>query len=47
MISHSGATISKYFSRALDVVCLMAIDIIKPEDLEFKKVPKAILRDSR
>ena len=28
-------------------MCLIAIDIIKPEDLEFKEVPKEILRDSK
>ena len=44
---HSGETISRYFSQALDVVCITAIDIIKAEDPEFKEVPKEILRDSR
>ena len=44
---HSSETISRYFSQALDVVCLMAVDIIKTKDYEFKEVPKEILRDSR
>ena len=44
---HSGETINRYFRQALDIVYLIAIDIIKPEDPEFKEVPKEILRDSK
>ncbi|CAL8992366.1 unnamed protein product [Prunus brigantina] len=31
----------------LDVVCRMAMDVIKPMDREFSDIPQAILRDSR
>ncbi|KAL6272187.1 hypothetical protein ACE6H2_022879 [Prunus campanulata] len=44
---HSGETVSRYFGKLLDIVCLMAIDIIKPLDPEFKGVLEEILRDSR
>lgn len=36
---HSGETVSRYFAKLLDIVCLMAVDIIKPLDLEFKGIP--------
>ena len=44
---HSGETISRYFGITLDIICLMAKDIIKPSDPEFKDIPEKILRDSR
>ncbi|XP_021818574.1 uncharacterized protein LOC110760581 [Prunus avium] len=44
---HSGETVSRYFGKLLDIVCLMAVDIIKLLDPEFKGVPEKILRDSR
>ncbi|CAL9013961.1 unnamed protein product, partial [Prunus brigantina] len=44
---HSGETMSRYFGKLLDIVCLMAVDIIKPLDPEFKGVPEELLRDSR
>ncbi|KAK2646379.1 hypothetical protein Ddye_021574 [Dipteronia dyeriana] len=44
---HSGETMSRYFSQMLDIFCLLAIDIIKPMDPEFKDIPEEILRDSR
>jgi len=44
---HSGETVSRYFSYMLDVVCRMAMDVIKPMDREFSDIPQAILRDSR
>ncbi|XP_020419156.1 putative nuclease HARBI1 [Prunus persica] len=44
---HSGETVSRYFSYMLDVVCRMAMDVIKPMDREFSDIPQAILGDSR
>ncbi|CAL2265873.1 unnamed protein product [Prunus armeniaca] len=44
---HYGETVSRYFGKLLDIVCRMAVDIIKPLDPEFKGVPEEILRDSR
>ncbi|CAL8134875.1 unnamed protein product [Prunus armeniaca] len=44
---HSGETVSRYFGKLLDIICHMAVDIIKPLDPEFKGVPEEILRDSR
>ena len=35
---HSGKSVSRWFEIVLDVVCLMAIDIIKPSDPQFKEV---------
>lgn len=43
----SGETVSRYFSKVLDIVCLMAIDIIKPLDQKFKDIPDEISKDSR
>jgi len=31
-----GETVSRYFGKLLDIVCLMAVDIIKLLDPEFK-----------
>ncbi|KAB2595761.1 hypothetical protein D8674_031211 [Pyrus ussuriensis x Pyrus communis] len=44
---HSGETISRYFGVMLDIVCKMAIDIIKPMDSEFRGTPQEIRRDTR
>ncbi|CAN6565820.1 unnamed protein product [Malus baccata var. baccata] len=44
---HSGETISRYFGAMLDIVCKMAIDIIKPMDSEFRDIPQEIRRDTR
>ncbi|XP_070667296.1 uncharacterized protein [Malus domestica] len=44
---HSGETISRYFGAMLDIVCKMAIDIIKPMDSEFRGIPQEIRRDTR
>ncbi|CAN6697123.1 unnamed protein product [Malus baccata var. baccata] len=44
---HSGETISRYFGAMLDIVCKMAIDIIKPMDSEFRGIPQEIKRDTR
>ncbi|CAN6711241.1 unnamed protein product [Malus baccata var. baccata] len=44
---HSGETVSRYFGVMLDIVCNMAIDIIKPMDSEFRGIPQEIRRDTR
>ncbi|KAH9686249.1 DDE Tnp4 domain-containing protein [Citrus sinensis] len=44
---HSGETVSRYFGEALDAICRLSIDLIKPFDPEFKDIPEEILRDSR
>ncbi|RVX11459.1 L10-interacting MYB domain-containing protein [Vitis vinifera] len=44
---HSGESVSRWFEIVLDVVCLMAIDIIKPSDPQFKEVPDKIRNDDR
>ena len=44
---HSSESISRWFEILLDVVCLMAKDIIKPSDPQFKEVPNKIRNDGR
>ncbi|XP_026416764.1 uncharacterized protein LOC113312225 [Papaver somniferum] len=44
---HSGEALSRYFSMMLDVVCRLAVDIIKPADPTFRDTPKEISRDTR
>ncbi|XP_050117710.1 uncharacterized protein LOC126595469 [Malus sylvestris] len=44
---HSGEIVSRYFGVMLDIVCKMAIDIIKPMDSEFRGIPQEIRRDTR
>ncbi|KAL6291722.1 hypothetical protein ACE6H2_009232 [Prunus campanulata] len=44
---HSGETVSRYFSILLDVVCRLAVDVIKPLENAFNNTPKEILQDSR
>ncbi|WKA10933.1 hypothetical protein VitviT2T_028476 [Vitis vinifera] len=44
---HSGESVSRWFEIVLDVVCLMAVDIIKPSDPQFKEVPDKIRNDDR
>ncbi|CAN6716358.1 unnamed protein product [Malus baccata var. baccata] len=44
---HSSETVSRYFSQLLDIVCLMAVDVIKLLDPEFNGVSAKILSDSR
>ncbi|KAL6315542.1 hypothetical protein AAG906_000844 [Vitis piasezkii] len=44
---HSGESVSRWFEIVLDVVCLMAIDIIKPSDPQFKEVLDKIRNDDR
>ncbi|KAL6288700.1 hypothetical protein ACE6H2_006210 [Prunus campanulata] len=44
---HSGETVSRYFSILFDVVCRLAVDVIKPLENAFNNTPKEILQDSR
>ncbi|CAL8168076.1 unnamed protein product [Prunus armeniaca] len=44
---HSGETVSRYFGILLDVVCRLAVDVIKPLENAFNNTPKEILQDSR
>ncbi|RVW42723.1 hypothetical protein CK203_098617 [Vitis vinifera] len=44
---HSGESVSRWFEIVLDVVCLMAVDIIKPSDPQFKEVLDKIRNDDR
>jgi hypothetical protein len=32
---HFGETMSQYFNVVFKIICLLAVDIIKPEDYEF------------
>lgn len=43
----SGETVSRYFGEMLDIIYNMAVTLIKPQDPEFKNIPKEILSDSR
>ena len=36
-----------YFSKVLDAICLMSVDVLKPQDPELKDIPIQILNDSR
>jgi hypothetical protein len=44
---HSGETVSKYFNEVLSVTCLLAVEIIKPVDLDFFTTPREITIDPR
>ena len=37
---HSSETISRWFELMLDVVCEMAIDIVRPSNPHFNRIPK-------
>ena len=43
----SGETVSRYFGEMLDIVYSMAVKLIKPQDPEFRNIPKEIFSDSR
>ncbi|KAK2653355.1 hypothetical protein Ddye_013211 [Dipteronia dyeriana] len=43
---HYGKTVSRYFGQVFDVVCCMAMDIIKPQDSNFRDIPEEILTES-
>jgi len=36
---HSGKTISRYFNEVLRTICLLVVDVIKPNDPEFLNTP--------
>jgi len=44
---HSGKIVSRYFNEVLRMICLLAVDIIKPDDPEFLNTPQElqIIRD--
>ncbi|KAL8133475.1 hypothetical protein AgCh_008800 [Apium graveolens] len=44
---HSGETVSRVFHEVLHAVCLLARDLIKPDDPEFKEIPSHIRNDRR
>ncbi|CAL8154226.1 unnamed protein product [Prunus armeniaca] len=44
---HSGETMSRYFGILLDVVCRLAVDVIKLLENAYNNTPKEILQDSR
>ncbi len=44
---HSAWTVCTYFSKVLDAICLLSVDVLKPQDPEFKDIPIQILNDSR
>ncbi|KAL0561301.1 hypothetical protein IC582_001723 [Cucumis melo] len=44
---HSGETVSRWFNIVLDVICHMAIDVIKPTDPQFKTTSDKIKQDTR
>lgn len=44
---HSGETVSRWFSLVLDAVCHLAVDIIKPSDMQFRATPSKIRNDDR
>ncbi|KAL5541986.1 hypothetical protein UlMin_009696 [Ulmus minor] len=44
---HYAWTVCTYFSKILDAICLMSVDVLKPQDPEFKNIPIQILNDSR
>ncbi|KAL5573589.1 hypothetical protein UlMin_023186 [Ulmus minor] len=44
---HSAWTTCTYFSKVLNAICLMSVDVLKSQDPEFKDIPIQILNDSR
>ena len=44
---HSGETVSRCFREVLSAVLLLAKEVIKPTDPEFKKTPSKIQNDAR
>ncbi|KAK2653353.1 hypothetical protein Ddye_013209 [Dipteronia dyeriana] len=43
---HYGEKVSRYVGQVLDIVCCMAMDIIKPQDFNFRDIPEEILTES-
>jgi hypothetical protein len=44
---HSGETVSRNFNEVLKTICLLAVDIIKPQDSEFLNTPREIAMNPR
>ena len=44
---HSGETISRYFNEVLRTICLLVVDVIKPNDPEFLNTPQEIANNLR
>ena len=44
---HSGETVSQNFNEVLKTICLLAVDIIKPQDSEFLNTPREISMNPR
>jgi hypothetical protein len=44
---HSGETVSRCIKEVLAAVCLFAIDVIKPKDLNFTSTPREIAMNPR
>jgi hypothetical protein len=44
---YSGEIVSRYFNEVLGSVCLLAVEIIKPVDLEFLTTPRKITMNPR
>jgi hypothetical protein len=44
---HFGETMSQYFNVVFKTICLLAVDIIKPEDYEFLNTSQEIMMNSR
>ena len=44
---HSTETVSRYFGKAVDVLCALGHEIIRPEDPNFSGVAPEIMRDER
>jgi len=44
---HSDETVSRNFNEVLKTICLLAVDIIKPQDSEFLNTPREIAMNPR
>jgi len=44
---HFGETMSQYFNVVFKTICLLAVDIIKPEDYEFLNTSREIMMNPR
>jgi len=44
---HSGETVSRYFNEVPRLMCLLAVEVIKPVDPEFSTTPTKITMNPR
>ena len=44
---HSGEIVSRCINEALEVVCLLVVDVIKPTDPDFTSIPREIATNQR